>query len=160
MDKVQALLRAAEPPKWAVVIVAAVLLISGCGTLYFWTSMYTGREYCVDCVPFGLSTYRFLHWPLSDFFLDLLCFSTAFGLLRKSKFVYLSGVTLAVDFIFMAVLAVYTDLTSGKQTQPMFLNVWFVGWGSFLLWFMHYWRSHWTSSSDEALPTQRRTGAI
>ena len=84
-------------------------------------------------------------------------------LVRKSKFVFLSGVTLGFDFVFMALLAWYTDLFVRTELegplQPQFLNVWFLGWGSFLLWFMHHWRSHWSSAKGTHLPL-RKTGAI
>mmetsp|Transcript_6825 Transcript_6825/g.15296 ORF Transcript_6825/g.15296 Transcript_6825/m.15296 type:complete len:166 (-) Transcript_6825:354-851(-) len=161
VSKFKALLANRAPPQWAVYIVALVLFISGCGTFYFWFGLYIGKDFCVDCVPFGLSTFRFLHWPMSDFVLDVLCFVTCFSLVCKGRFVYLFGVTLGFLFIFMAFLAFFMDFKNGNQTQPLFLNVWFIGWGTFMLWFMHHWRGHWsTSKSNEPYLPLKRSGAI
>ena len=139
---------------------------SGCGTFTFWLRLYLGYETCTECVPFGLSTYRFLFWPLSDAFLCFLCLSTGFLLIKTSRFAFLSGVTLGFNFCFMAILALYMDVFVRTEEegslQPLFLNVWFMGWGGFMLWFLHHWRTFFTSAkaSYSSLPNQRKTGAI
>mmetsp|Transcript_9990 Transcript_9990/g.25287 ORF Transcript_9990/g.25287 Transcript_9990/m.25287 type:complete len:162 (-) Transcript_9990:458-943(-) len=153
----------AAPPRWAVLAVAAVLAISGMGTFTFWAGQYLGYPPCVECVPFGLSTFRFLYWPLSDMFLCGLCLFTSFALVRRARFAYLAGVTLGFLFVFMALLAWSKDLATGMVMQPQYLNLWFAGWGSFMLWFMHNFRSHWQRAAG-GLPitagTQRKRGAI
>lgn len=103
---------------------------------------------------------------MSDFFLEIMCFSTSYAVWKRAKFAYLSGVTLGGLFIFMAVLAVYTDLTSTESeepTNPLFLNAWFVGWGSFLIFYMHNWKTYWTETGRSGLPTKapvRKSAAI
>jgi hypothetical protein len=158
-------LRLGEPPRWAVLAVALVLAVSGCGTLFFWGSLYFGRELCVECVPFGLSTYRFLYWPMADFLLGALCLGSAMMLVRKAKFAFLAATTLALDFVLMAFLAWYQDLfvreKGGPPLQPQFLNLWFIGWGCFLLWFMAHWKQYWMGeTSGPALPVARKRGTL
>jgi len=137
------------------------LLASALGTTIYWGGYLTGNEYCVDCVPIGLSTFRFLHWPFFDLIMDVLYVSTAVGLLVNWKYVYFSGMATGLLFLFMAVLAVYTDFVMNSQTQPLFLNLWFVFWGSFMVWFMHHWQNHWKAETSRASSNGlRKTGSL
>mmetsp|Transcript_11876 Transcript_11876/g.23312 ORF Transcript_11876/g.23312 Transcript_11876/m.23312 type:complete len:165 (+) Transcript_11876:163-657(+) len=159
-EKVQEILNAKAPPALAVWAMVGALSLCALGTTLYWGNLYVGNEMCVECVPIGLSTFRFLHWPFCDFFMDFLYIATAIGLVRKSKFVYLSGVTLGFMFILMGVLGAYSTFIASEPTeQPFFLDAYFVGFGGLLLALMHHWRGHWSSTAQQGLPTRKR-GAI
>ncbi|GBG34307.1 Hypothetical Protein FCC1311_105302 [Hondaea fermentalgiana] len=159
MDAVRQIINAKSPPWWSVWVFEVVLGLCALGTTLYWGNLYVGNETCIECVPIGLSTFRFLHWPFFDMFMLFLYVATMIGLVRKWKFVYLAGTTLGFMFIFMGLLGFYGGFLRSEPTQqPFFLDAYFVGFGGLLLAYFHHWRAHWKSTS-EALPTRKR-GAI
>jgi uncharacterized BrkB/YihY/UPF0761 family membrane protein len=121
-------------------IVAIVFLISGLGSTAFWTFKYMGNE---RFVPFGLSTFRALNWPLSDFVLIFCCLYAAMTNGLNTPTAKRGCVVGGLGFIAQGILGFYIDssLTNRQQfgveadeLQPMILNVWFVGWGAFSVW--------------------------
>ncbi|KAH9259750.1 hypothetical protein BASA81_002172 [Batrachochytrium salamandrivorans] len=120
-------------------IIAVVYLISGLGSTTYWVLKAFGQE--VE-VPFGLSTFRALQWRELDFLLIFACFFAAASLFREERGLrgYLVG---GGGFLSQGVLGFYVDSSqanrdsvgvTGPELQPLFLNVWFIVFGSLTLW--------------------------
>jgi hypothetical protein len=123
----------------ATLICGVILLISGLGTLTYWTMLWSGNEIFV---PFGLSTFRSLHWPLCDMFLLKNCLLSALLLLADHHLAYKASVLVGCVFVFMGLLGLALDSMpqwreevagAVDELQPMFLNLWFVGFGSVMV---------------------------
>jgi len=121
-------------------IVGVVFLISGLGSSTFWLFKYAGNEIFV---PFGLSTYKELDWPLSDFALVFCCLYAALTTITNSASARKGCVVGGAAFIVQGLLGFYIDSSQDRreqfgveshELQPIFLNFWFVGWGSLSIW--------------------------
>jgi hypothetical protein len=121
-------------------IVGIVFLISGLGSTAFWTFKYLDKE---RFVPFGLSTFRALNWPLSDFVLIFCCLYAAVTVGLNTPAAKRGCVVGGLGFIAQGLLGFYIDSSNARreqfgieldELQPMILNVWFVGWGAFSIW--------------------------
>jgi hypothetical protein len=123
----------------ATLVCGVILLISGLGTLTFWTMKWSGNEVFV---PFGLSTFRSLNWPLFDMFLLKQCLGGALLLLLDHHYAYKLSIFVGLVFVVMGLMGFCIDMMpqwreelvgSVSELQPMFLNVWFVGFGSVMM---------------------------
>lgn len=138
----------------ATLVVGIVLLISGMGTMSYWLLR---RLYKETFVPFGLSTFRSLNWEWADYLLLASCFAGAYVfILNKQPRQRAVGIFSGGIFVLMGILGLYVDSSpswseavkrskaassfsspssKGKpeELQPLFLNVWFVIWGSIVL---------------------------
>ena len=121
-------------------IVGIVFLISGLGSTAFWAFKYFGNEIFV---PFGLSTFRALNWPLSDFALIFCCFYAAFTVGLATPSAKRGCVVGGLAFIIQGLLGFYVDSSSSTrqqfgveatELQPLVLDLWFVGWGALTIW--------------------------
>ena len=121
-------------------IVGIVFLISGLGSTTFWVFKYAGNQVFV---PFGLSTYRALNWPMSDFVLIFCCLYAAATTITDSPRASRGCIVGGAAFVAQGLLGFLVDSSQvyreqfGVETielQPMVLNLWFVGWGAFSIW--------------------------
>jgi hypothetical protein len=123
-------------------IIAIVFFISACGSTTYWVFKYLDNEIFV---PFGLSTFRALNWPLSDFVLIFCCFYAALTNLfvRSPQLANRGCVVGGIAFIAQGLTGFYIDSSrdtreqfgiEAEELQPFILNVWFVGWGAFSVW--------------------------
>ena len=113
----------------ATLVCGVILLISGLGTLSYWMLKWSGNE---TFVPFGLSTFRSLQWPLLDMFLLKQCGLGAALLIADHAYAAKFAVAIGLLFMSMGVLGMAIDLMpqlreelvgSVTELQPMFLNV-------------------------------------
>ena len=127
-------------PRLVLLIVGIVYLISGLGSTAFWTLKVSGNEIFV---PFGLSTFRSLDWPMSDFVLIFCCFFAAFHAVFNTSKAAMGCKVGGFAFIVQGILGFYIDSSpetreqfgiERKELQEAFLNFWFIGWGSFTVW--------------------------
>jgi len=124
----------------AVLAIGIVYLISGLGSTAFWAFKYAGNE---RFVPFGLSTFRALNWPLSDFVLIFCCFYAALTCIPNSRKAPTGCIVGGAGFLAQGFLGLYIDSSrdtreqfgiEAAELQPIFLNLWFVGWGALSVW--------------------------
>ena len=143
----------------ATLVCGIILLISGLGTMTYWALKWSGNETFgalvrarhartfskessrIGAVPFGLSTFRSLQWPLLDMFLLKQC--AVGSALLVADHAYAPKVSIAVGLLFasMGVLGLAIDsmpqwreelVGTVDELQPMFLNIWFLGFGGVL----------------------------
>jgi len=121
-------------------IVAIIFLISGLGSTTFWLLKYFGNEIFV---PFGLSTFRALNWPMADFVLVFCCFYAAIHAGFNTTVAKRGCIVGGLGFIAQGLLGFYVDSSAAtrhqfgvdvEELQPMVLNIWFVGWGALSVW--------------------------
>lgn len=124
------------------------------GSLAYWVLKLSGKE---TFVPFGLSTFRSLQWGNADAVLIVCCLVTAVLCLAtgvrgdgRSQAALRSAGVAGLVFVSMGLLGWYVDsdvggaaqawreavhLEEADELQPAFLNVWFLGWGGFCVWY-------------------------
>jgi hypothetical protein len=140
-EKVTRFLRTLTLPRIATLAIGIVLLISGLGTTTFWVLKNLDRE---TFIPFGLSTFRSLGWGMADAILAFACLSTAvLHLIDEQYYAPKFAIGTGLLFIVMGLMGLWIDLIQRtdsddeQELQPMFLNIWFIGWGLFCIWIGH-----------------------
>lgn len=135
------------------IIVSVVFSLTTLGSASYWTLRALGVNVFV---PFGLSTFRSLNWPLADVALLLSCAYAALeaageavrcvrgGSAQVFKDRLMGPTVGGLAFLAQGVFGFYIDSSNDSreqfgveshELQPAFLNFWFVAWGAFCVWF-------------------------
>lgn len=131
----------AQPAPVSAKVVAALLAFTGLVTVLYWILyFFTGSVQAgTSAVYIGFEN----SFPLADGWMALACFLGAAGLWRRHSWGLLFGLAAGSANVFLGLMDVLFNLengmyavVSGEMAFEILINVWTLGFGVFLLWFL------------------------